>query len=58
MGLEWVHVLGGLGSLFGPPLFGLIVDRTETFQPAWIFAAVGIGLLATWQVRESTHPTA
>lgn len=55
--VAWVHVLGGAGSLFGPPLFGLIVDRTGTFQPAWLFAAaaVGIGLLATSRVREKAR---
>lgn len=55
--VAWVHVLGGAGSLFGPPLFGLIVDRTGTFQPAWIFAAVAVavGLVATWRVRERGH---
>lgn len=52
--VAWVHVLGGAGSLLGPPLFGLIVDQTGSYSLAWLFAAavVTLGLIATFRVRE------
>ena len=52
--VAWVHVLGGVGSLFGPPLFGLVVDRTGSYQTAWLAAAlaVALGRFATLADRE------
>jgi len=38
--------IAGSGILIGPPLFGLIVDRTGSYQLAWVFLAV-CGLMAT-----------
>lgn len=52
--VAWVHVLGGLGSLAGPPIFGALADLSGGYQMSWIFAAVAVtaGLLATLRVRE------
>ena len=53
--VAWVHLLGGVGSLGGPPLFGFLVDRTGSYRIAWLAAgaAVLIGLLATLALREA-----
>ena len=52
--VAWVHVLGGLGSFGGPPLFGYLVDRTGSYRVAWLAAGVAVlvGLVATLRVRE------
>jgi MFS family permease len=52
--VAWVHVLGGVGSLGGAPLFGFLVDRTGSYRIAWLAAALAalIGLLATLGLRE------
>ena len=52
--VAWVHVLGGVGSLGGPPLFGFLVDHTGSYRIAWLAAAVAvlIGLVATLALRE------
>jgi sugar phosphate permease len=52
--VAWVHVLGGLGSFGGAPLFGYLVDRTGSYRVAWLTAAaiVTIGLVAALRVRE------
>jgi sugar phosphate permease len=45
------------GSMTGPPLFGLIVDITDSYRLAWLFlaicAAVSAALLATVRERNS-----
>jgi len=53
--VAWVHLLGGIGSLGGPPMFGFIVDHTGSYRIAWlaVAAAVLVGLLATLALRES-----
>ncbi|MDE3074949.1 MAG: MFS transporter [Chloroflexota bacterium] len=42
------------GSLLGPPLFGLLADRTGSYRVAWLAAAavVGFGLFALSRVKE------
>lgn len=52
--VAWVHLLGGVGSLGGPPLFGFLVDYTGSYRIAWLAAAVAvlIGLVATLALRE------
>jgi ACS family hexuronate transporter-like MFS transporter len=52
--VAWVHVLGGVGSLGGAPLFGYLVDRTGSYRVAWVAAAVAvlIGLVATLRAHE------
>jgi predicted MFS family arabinose efflux permease len=52
--VAWVHLLGGVGSLGGAPLFGFLVDRTGSYRVAWLAAALAvlIGLLATLALRE------
>ena len=52
--VAWVHLLGALGSLGGPPLFGFIVDHTGSYRVAWLAAALAVfvGLLATLALRE------
>jgi ACS family hexuronate transporter-like MFS transporter len=52
--VAWVHLLGGVGSLGGPPVFGLLVDYTGSYRVAWLAAALAvlIGLLATLALRE------
>ncbi len=52
--VAWVHVLGGVGSFGGPPLFGYLVDRTGSYRVAWLAAGVAVlvGLVATLRVRE------
>jgi sugar phosphate permease len=55
--VAWVHVLGGVGSLGGAPLFGYLVDRTGSYRVAWLAAALAVlvGLIATLCVRERQH---
>jgi predicted MFS family arabinose efflux permease len=52
--VAWVHLLGAVGSLGGPPLFGFIVDHTGSYRVAWLAAALAVlaGLLATLALRE------
>ena len=52
--VAWVHLLGGVGSLGGPPLFGFLVDHTGSYRIAWLAAALAVltGLLATLALRE------
>ncbi len=40
--VAWVHVLGGVGSLGGAPLFGYLVDRTGSYRVAWLAAALAV----------------
>jgi MFS transporter, ACS family, aldohexuronate transporter len=53
--VAWVHVLGGLGSFGGAPLFGYLVDRTGSYSVAWLSVAlvVLVGLGAAIAVREN-----
>jgi sugar phosphate permease len=46
-----------VGIFLGPPLFGLIVDRTGSYPPAWwaLAASSGVALVMLLFVRE--HPT-
>jgi cyanate permease len=43
-----------IGVIIGPPLFGYIVDRTESFQIAWSVMAVSglFSLLFAFLIRE------
>ena len=52
--VAWVHLLGGVGSLGGPPLFGYLVDHTGSYRIAWLAAALAVlvGLMATLALRE------
>jgi len=52
--VAWVHVLGGLGSFGGAPLFGYLVDRTGSYRVGWLAAAaiVSLGLVAALRIRE------
>jgi MFS transporter, ACS family, aldohexuronate transporter len=52
--VAWVHMLGGVGSLGGPPLFGYLVDHTGSYRIAWLAAALAVlgGLAATLALRE------
>ena len=56
--IAWVHVLGGIGSLGGAPLFGYLVDHTGSYRVAWLAAAacVLVGLVATIALREGGAP--
>lgn len=49
-----VTAIGAPGSLLGAPLFGTIVDRTGSYQLAWLAVAVVVafGLVAIRQVTE------
>jgi MFS transporter, ACS family, hexuronate transporter len=38
-------LFGFLGSLTGPPIFGLLVDRTDTYGSAWLFLALCAGMI-------------
>ncbi len=44
----------GIGIMSTPPLFGFIVDRTGSFEIAWLVMALyaGIGAVAALVVRE------
>ncbi len=37
-------MMTSLGIIVGPPIFGLIVDRTGSYQLAWLFTAVCIAI--------------
>ena len=52
--VAWVHVLGGVGSLGGAPLFGFVVDRTGSYRVGWLAASVAVlvGFVATCWLRE------
>ena len=56
--VAWVHVLGGVGSLGGAPLFGYLVDHTGSYRAAWLAVAVAVlvGLAATLALREGSAP--
>ena len=53
--VAWVHVLGGLGSFGGAPLFGWVVDATGSYRVAWLVVAAVVltGLVAALRVRET-----
>ena len=52
--VAWVHMLGGVGSLGGAPLFGFVVDHTGSYRMGWLAAAVAVlvGFVATCRLRE------
>src|SRR5262245_41518299 len=52
--ISWVQVLATPASLLGPPLFGLLTDRTGSYRIAWLtLAVVGIvGFFALYRVTE------
>jgi OPA family sugar phosphate sensor protein UhpC-like MFS transporter len=54
--VAWVHMLGGLGSLGGAPMFGLVVDHTGSYRMGWLAASVAvlIGFVATYRLREES----
>ena len=54
--VAWVHVLGGVGSLGGAPLFGYLVDHTGSYRVAWLAVALAVlvGLIATLALREGS----
>ncbi len=45
-GLGWAVTLMTIGILVGPPLFGYIVDRTSSYNPAWLVFGI-LTLVAT-----------
>ena len=57
--VAWVHVLGGVGSLGGAPLFGYLVDHTGSYRVAWLAVALAVlvGFLATLALREGSPYT-
>jgi MFS family permease len=52
--VAWVQFLGGVGSLAGPPIFGYLVDSTDSYRIAWLATAlpVVLGLVAILRLRE------
>ncbi len=34
----------GMGSMFGPPLFGAVIDATASFGQGWLIAALVTGI--------------
>ena len=51
------YSIGFLGSLIGPPLFGLLVDETDVYGYAWLLSAACAGiilLLLTFYKEEKT----
>lgn len=52
--VAWVHLLGGVGSLGGAPLYGYLVDHTGSYRVAWLAVALAVvvGLIATLCLRE------
>ena len=52
--ISWVQVLATPASLLGPPLFGLLTDRSGTYRIAWLtLAVVGmVGFFALYRVTE------
>jgi len=57
--VAWVHVLGGVGSLGGAPLFGYLVDHTGSYRVAWLAVALAVlvGLIAALALREGPAAT-
>jgi ACS family hexuronate transporter-like MFS transporter len=57
--VAWVHVLGGVGSLGGAPLFGYLVDHTGSYRVAWLAVALAVlvGFIATLALREGSPYT-
>jgi MFS transporter, ACS family, hexuronate transporter len=57
-GLGWTFSIATLGGVFGPPLFGFIVDKTSSYSPAWlifgILAIVGAILIAFVKEQKTT----
>jgi MFS transporter, ACS family, hexuronate transporter len=41
-GLGWTIAIGTFGGVFGPPLFGYIVDKTSSYTPAWMIYGTGV----------------
>jgi MFS transporter, ACS family, hexuronate transporter len=39
------YFFGFLGSLTGPPIFGLLVDQTDAYGCAWLFLALCAGMI-------------
>jgi predicted MFS family arabinose efflux permease len=57
--VAWVHVLGGVGSLGGAPLFGYLVDHTGSYRVAWLAVALAVlvWFIATLALREGSPYT-
>ncbi|HEX2987370.1 MAG TPA: MFS transporter [Chloroflexota bacterium] len=57
-GVGLTMTLTELGTISGPPLFGLVLDVTASYQVAWLFLAVmaAIGTLAALQVTRMEKP--
>lgn len=47
------------GLLIGPLMFGLVVDATGSFRPAWFLMTIflAVAILVTSAVREKSAPT-
>ena len=56
------YAIGFLGSLIFPPLFGLLVDKTDVYGYAWFLPAGCAGailvLLILYKERDPNYPTA
>ncbi len=46
------------GIVFGPPLFGLVVDSTQSFRPAWIILGGVMGIAALTMTRVGRYTKA
>ena len=44
-----------LAIVFAPPLFGLIVDVTGTWTPAWVLLSLAVAAVALWVRRPLPH---
>lgn len=57
--LALVQVIGNPAALLGPPLFGLLADRTGTYRVAWLIVAgvVALGLVGWRRVTERPPQT-
>ncbi len=54
--ISLVQVLATPAALLGPPLFGLLTDRSGTYRVAWLTLALmgALGLFAVYQVTEGS----
>jgi MFS transporter, ACS family, hexuronate transporter len=56
-GLGWTMSIATLGGVFGPPLFGYIVDKTSSYSPAWLvlgLLVIGAAFLITFVKEQKT----
>jgi len=56
-GLGWAMSLGMIGAIAGPPLFGYIVDRTTSYNPAWLIFGIVVLVAALSLILIKEHKT-